>query len=907
MKNFKNLLFIALFFISATILGQTKITGTVVDNANQPMPSASILEKGTRNGVESDFDGKFTISTKSDSGVLVISFLGFKTKEVAFSSSKTNLGSIQLEEGNVLDEIVITSGVIDIAKVRETPIAVSNISAREISLKVGNQEFPEIMNKTPGVYATKQGGGYGDSRISLRGFDQTNTSFLINGQPVNDMENGRLYWSNWQGLTDVTSGIQIQRGLGASKLAVPSVGGTISIFTKAAQKTKGGSLTQMSGNDGYMKTSFVYNTGKNDKGWASSILLSKWQGDGYINNTSGEGWNYFFAVGYAPEGSKHDLNFSFLGAGQWHHQRDVWVSIRDYQNFGEEGIDRRWNSNGGTLNGEEFNMRRNFYNKPLATLNWDYQISDNVKLATSLYGSAGRGGGTGPRGNNFRNSTSDILPFRKDLTEHYLENGRGSRNPDGTINYDAIVAHNQSVALPYSGDIGGFAGQLIGSNGFREDGVSREVLVRRASMNSHDWVGGISNLEINSGKLKYSIGVDLRSYTGYHYRVLNNLMGLDGYFSTGNRNNNGQIINTLVEASPFNSTGLKNGAKIDYFNIGNVGWQGVNGLVEYNNEGKLTAVLQGGLSNQSFQREDLFDQPQNPISDTQNQGGGYLKGGANYNLNEKSNVFFNAGLISRQPQFGAVFPNFGNEINPDLQNEEIRSVELGYGYTSSKLDVNVNVYSTSWGNRFVTRSLSNQQGLDGTAQFRNVDVLHKGFELESTFRASNNLTFKGMLSIGDWRYTKDFSAELFDDNQQSIGTGTLYTKDSKVGDAAQFTSYVEVDYTIGKFNFDLGYRFVDGLYADYSITDSQFTQPDNDGALKLPSYGLLDGGVTVQLGKRLSFRGNINNLLDTTYIAESNSNIHTTAGSTTWNGVDVRNSVWFGFGRTWNASLKYRF
>ncbi len=46
-------------------------------------------------------------------------------------------------------------------------------------LKVGNQEFPEIMNNTPGVYATKQGGGYGDSRISLRGFDQTNTSFLI--------------------------------------------------------------------------------------------------------------------------------------------------------------------------------------------------------------------------------------------------------------------------------------------------------------------------------------------------------------------------------------------------------------------------------------------------------------------------------------------------------------------------------------------------------------------------------------------------------------------------------------------------------------------------------------------------------------------------------------------------------
>ena len=131
------------------------------------------------------------------------------------------------------------------------------------------------------------------------------------------------------------------------------------------------------------------------------FLLAKWSGDGYINNTSGEGFNYFTAIGYAPEGSDHQLNFSFLGAGQWHHQRDVWVSIRDYQNFGtdhKDGIDRRWNTNGGTLDGEEFSMRRNFYNKPLATFNWDWEINSKLKLATSLYGSAGRGGGTGPRG-----------------------------------------------------------------------------------------------------------------------------------------------------------------------------------------------------------------------------------------------------------------------------------------------------------------------------------------------------------------------------------------------------------------------------------------------------------------------------------------------------------------------------
>ena len=104
-------------------------------------------------------------------------------------------------------------------------------------------------------------------------------------------------------LQTLASGIQIQRGLGASKLAVPSVGGTVSIFTKAADKEQGGAVSQMFGNDGYSKTTASYNTGLNDKGWASSFLLSQWSGDGYVIWYCWSwNWTYFFAVGYAPEG-----------------------------------------------------------------------------------------------------------------------------------------------------------------------------------------------------------------------------------------------------------------------------------------------------------------------------------------------------------------------------------------------------------------------------------------------------------------------------------------------------------------------------------------------------------------------------------------------------------------------------
>lgn len=905
-------LFIVLLILPLTTVAQ--ISGRVLDSeTNEPLPGANIIIKGTQTGTSAGPNGAFTIDAQ-EGDILVVSFIGYITQEVAAESDMEVL--LQADE-KMLGTVVVSSNVIDIARARETPVAVSTISPTEIEQEVGNQEFPEIMNKTPGAYATKEGGGYGDSRISLRGFDQNNTAFLINGQPVNDMENGWVYWSNWQGLTDVASGIQIQRGLGATNLAVPSVGGTVSIFTKTSEQPTGGSVSQLVGNDGYTKTSASYNTGLGDNGWSASFLLSYWQGNGYADNTSGEGWTYFGAVGYEPNDT-HSFNLSVLGAGQWHHQRYQYISIRDYQNFGDDGIDRRWNSNGGTLNGDEYNLRRNFYNKPLATFNWDWDISENVQLATSLYGSAGRGGGTGPRGQNFFNSDIDLFPFgggqyQEDLTAHYLEDGSGaaSRNADGTINFDNVVQVNRSTTSGYTGGPSEYEGQLIGSNGYNADNVNNAVLVRRASMNSHNWFGAISKLQAEVDKFTFSLGIDLRKYTGYHYRALNDLLGLDAYFSTGNSNSLGKILDSenTIEASPFNDTGIA-GEKIDYYNIGYVNWQGVNGMVEYNSGDKFTAVIQGGLSNQMYQREDFFDQPGNALSEKKNVPGGYVKGGVNYNINDRHNIFANAGFISRQPLFDAVFPGFANDINPDLQNEKITSIELGYGYTSYNFDVNVNLYSTLWGNRFIEESFPNEMGTFGTAQFDDVDERHNGVEVEATYRPTNRLRLDGMLSVGDWKYTNDFSATLFDDNRNQIGTATLYTDGVKVGDAAQFVGYLGADYRFGDWSVDAGYRYVDNLYASYSITDDAFTNPDNEGALKLPSYGLVDLGADYRFdlfGQTTTLRVNVNNLFDTTYIAESETNYQAGSGDDTWKGINNRNFVWYGFGRTWNASLKFGF
>jgi len=135
MRKFKNLLIAALLISSTAIFAQTKLTGKVVDETNQPLPGASLIVKGTKTGASSDFNGNFTLETAVASGTLQVSFVGYVTTSVSFNGN-ANLGTITLKpSAESLDEVVIT-GVIDVARERYTPVAVSTIKASEIQRKI---------------------------------------------------------------------------------------------------------------------------------------------------------------------------------------------------------------------------------------------------------------------------------------------------------------------------------------------------------------------------------------------------------------------------------------------------------------------------------------------------------------------------------------------------------------------------------------------------------------------------------------------------------------------------------------------------------------------------------------------------------------------------------------------------
>lgn len=888
MKHFYVLL---LALITTNFLySQRTIEGVVMDNSSLPLPGADVYIKGTDVGTETDFDGKFTLETDQESGVVVISYIGFQDREIRFNFQERNhlnLGQIQLEDdADALEEVVIVGkGVIDLAKDRKTPIAVSTITRDEIQLRAaGNVEFPDIVKNTPNTYISGESSGFGDSQIFVRGFDQSNTAFLFNGQPINDMTNGKIYWSNWSGLSDIVNAVQLQRGLGSSKLAISSVGGTMNMVTKATARREGGFARFLVGNDSYMKTTVSYDTGVNEKGWGFSFLLDHWQSHRkYAKGTKGEGQVYFFSVG--KELGNHNFNLLITGAPQQHSQ-NFSKTAADYDYFG-----RKYNGNYGFRNGKYLSERVNYYHKPIINLNWDWNIEEDQNLSTVIYASIGRGGGTGTAGNGI-----GFLDYDKGGPDPYL---RGAYTSDrGLIDWDFIQnVSNAQIEDGYGKHIGGF----------------REGTVLTANVNNHHWFGGVTNYQYDKiQNLSLNVGADIRFYRGDHFQQLRDKLGLEGFIMPTFGDENHTATKTY-RANPWSS--LFNYAsqdqRINFDYSEDVNYQGVFGQAEWAND-DFSVFVQGSLSNQSYQREDRGNFAETKVSDKINKTGYNIKGGAAWNITQAHSLFVNAGKYSRQPFNNSIFDdrNDNTKVSENVNNEEILGFEAGYRFDVRNFQLNFNAYHTNWKNRFLgfhggsydpDGNYDEPMYASVSYHFTNIAQLHKGLELDVNWRPVHDLTLRGHFTIGKWQYDGTSPVKVRDnDTQQYVDQFTTNLKHTKVGQAPQTSGGMGLTYQIipGTFRaytnwnyFTNFYGYVDATKAAQETLEGNLYQP-----AKLNSYSLFDLGASYTFRyensrNRLYLGGNIYNLFNHQYVSQQRN----------------EREFFFGNGRTFNLSARYSF
>lgn len=972
-----------LCFLSFSVQGlaqKGKVVGVVKDDATgETLIGASVIY-GPGQGVLTDFDGKFELELDYGEYNLTVSYVGFspKSQKVTVDKGLTvanfKMGTMTLTEFEV---------VADIARDRETPVAFATVLPAQIEEELASQDLPMVLNSTPGVYATQQGGGDGDARITIRGFNQRNVAVMVDGIPVNDMENGWVYWSNWFGLDAVTRSIQVQRGLGASKIAIPSVGGTMNILTKGIDAKKGGSIKQEVGNNGFLRTSLGLTTGQMENGWGFTFAGSYKRGNGWVDETFTEGYFYYFKA--EKKLGNHILGVSAMGAPQQHGQRSFKRPLTTFDlDYGiANGIDtslfpvdtsyglqynQHWgtyetysvNSNLDTTAGQTVLLREriNYYHKPQFSIRDFWSVSDKLYISNIAYLSVGRGGGTGAK-----NSISDA---------QLLENGQ--------INWQEIYDANTGNA---------FAGSPFGDLSIDptwSDSEHKSGTILRSSINNHFWWGFLSTFQYRQNdKWTYSGGIDLRSYKGQHYREVYDLIGGDYYIAPGDEyseneersmlrvgdkfgyHNDGLVrwgglfgqaeYSTPVFSAFFNvSTALTGYKRIDYYKEKDVVigddvfsravdyggvffYDGTNGLSAYNGatvtySGDTIFVDNVGSDNQDgfiVNPTDSFtiDSEESRYAETEWKyiPGYTIKMGGNYKVNEWNNVFVNVGHISKAQRFNNVISN-ENTFFEQTENERITAFELGYGLRKEKIALNVNGYMTQWKNKPATAiaTLPDDPDTRIPVNLNGLNALHQGVEMDVAFKLTSRITFEGLVSLGDWRWTSRGNYIINNPaNGNPVDTVQFNAQDIFVGDAAQsqysiMGRYQFISTDTKKGYFKLRYTYFDRYYADFDPVDFQEGDPnyvDNfnpDGSprqsWKTPAYGLVDGHVGFSFkvkGLWFHWRGSVLNLLDARYISDATNNDKFNALNPAPAFDASSAAIFYGQGRRFNTSLKITF
>jgi len=929
MHDFRKTLKIALFalFSGAFASGQGSILGTVTDSeSGELLVGANISIEKSSIGTATNSSGLFDLDVDNGDYTISFSYIGYEE----FSTNITVSGETILNISLLKDPIMLSELEVLADRANQlTPVRAENISSSDMSLRLGSQDIPLVLNTIPGVYSSDAGGGAGDATIYVRGFNQSNVAIMINGVPVNDMENGWVYWSNWDGVGEATRSIQLQKGMGNINLATPAIGGTMNIVTDPASKVAGGTFKKEVGEWGFLKSTLGYNTGLVNDKWALSGLIVRKTGDGYRGGTWTDSWAYSFGATYRLP-NNDQFQFYAIGAPQRHGQalyrqnmgaidKDFALSQSDYdpaalyENDGEyipsgHDFNQNWN-NVSNYSGQQYfrqfghntqsriksgilNERENFFHKPIIGFNYFRELSENARLSAVLYHSPGEGGGTGTYGNVARIDANGISDLDAGGYKFYY--GPSPWKWD----WDATIAANSSDA----------SNTVI----FQRDTVSRgdqeSIGVLRNSQNIQKVTGAVLKIDYDlSSSLKLGGGLDIRGADIYHIKTIRDLLGGDYFVNTD---------------SDFDAPGTQKvlGDPIDYDFLNIINWTGFYGQIQYNS-GPINAFAMYGISSTNFEHINNFKADSNGnrvVLQENGLSGSQLKLGGRYSLTSEFSLFGNYGAVSKLPNFDQVIDDYTAIVNPDYRNEEFNSVEFGADFRTRDLTLTTTYYNTSWTERvYKYEEYELESGNEITAWLHGVDAVHSGIEFTAAYQPSSLFRLEFAGSLGDWKHTDDASGDirfrsedpLYGDSADTSYTVNYYINDLPTGGAPQTQFVVAASFfPIEGLKAQLLARANSDFYSYFNPFNRTDAAESGITSWKIPDYSVLDFHASYTLPTNIlptRIFLNVFNLTDEKYILEAVDNSQYNAHDGDHDADDAE--VFFGLPFRWNTGIAINF
>ncbi|MFS4468471.1 SusC/RagA family TonB-linked outer membrane protein [Maribacter sp. 2210JD10-5] len=469
------------FFISFSYAQEKTVSGTVSDQSGLPLPGVSIVEVGTTNGTQTDFDGNYSINV-AEGKVLRFSYIGQKTVNRTVGASNS-INVTMEEDAEALEEVVVTALGIE-REARTIGYAVSTVQSEDLNEVRESNVLNALQGKSSGLLITNQSGNVGGStRILIRGNSSLSGTvqplFVVDGVPISNantasgsrITGGFDFGNRAQDINpDDIESVTILKGASAAALyGSRASGGVIQITTKRGKK---GSKASISFN-----SNFRFDT---------PLVLPDYQNEFAPGDEGVYDFNELpngqFSAGWGPSiGSLSGQTYENFN-GQQTTFRAFPQNLRDFYETGATSINSVTVA-GGSENGSDYRLSISYTdqrgivpNSGLNRLNVGFnagkEFSEKLKSRTSFNYVRTNLSGTARVGANDPNVLTGIVNFQPRITDYNLfrnfrdDQGNQINDPGGQQNNPYWVAFENAPEVNVERFFGNVSMQYLPFDGF---------------------------------------------------------------------------------------------------------------------------------------------------------------------------------------------------------------------------------------------------------------------------------------------------------------------------------------------------------------------------------------------------------------------------------------------------------
>ena len=810
--HLSRVLVIVILLFNVSLTKAQNVVGTVVDQANIPLIGASVSIIEIDELEYTNATGKFRFFDVPDgSYTMKVEYDGESIGEHTFDlTGSIDLGFIQSQRSTT-DESV------------SEKFAIVTLNASELEGEQDESAVSSLLSASRDAFVRTSAFGFGAARFRGRGLDSEYESIYINGVPMNELENGRIYFGQWGGLNDMFRTVHNNYGLTHSEYGIGGMMGNTNIDIRAGSQRPQTRVSYALANRSYSnRVMLTHSTGMNEKGWALSFSGSRrWAEEGHVTGTFYDAWGYFFGAEKMINKS-NSLYFNLFGN---HSRRGK--SGASLQEIIDLTGDRFYNPHWGWQNGEKRNSRIGHNHQPVFMLGHDFNKGKlNVNTAVSYQ--FGPNGGTALNWDGAPNPAGDYhqkLLTREDNTlildelEQLMID-----NPDYfQVNWDYIYQANLNETQVFDAD---------GIEGNTRTGKRARYWVEDRRYDSKEF-NAVTNLtyELN-GNNTLTGGLRYQNYVGHTFTEVEDLLGADfvfdidrfadGISNPGTEQKDLNNPNSLKKEGDIfgydynahiNKTGLWiqdeiKTAKFDFFLGG-----------EFN----MNSFYRVGNMRNGFYPDNSFGQSETYSFDTYR-----LKGGLTYKINGRNYAWVNGFMGTEAPTFRDAYMNarISDFINPLIEESSQRSVEIGFVHRSPKFTFKGVSYLADIENEseivffysedFVEDFQSN--GVFGSFANSNIDKRHVGLELAVEYSFNSRWSAQIVSALGQHLYDSRWQQyALADDLGFFREDITVYTNGFYVESSPQTAHNITLEYNSPNYWFaTLSFNYFDNRYLDFS-------------------------------------------------------------------------------------------